>query len=99
MIPRSDETLRVDKSLRIDRWLSHARFFKSRTLAARVCACGRVRVNRAIVRKAHASVKPGDVLTFAQGGRIRVVKVCALGARRGPAAEERALYEDLAPPA
>ena len=88
-----------NETLRLDRWLSHARFFKSRSLAARVCASGRVRVNRAIVRKTHAMVRPGDVLTFAQGGEIRVVKVCALGARRGPAAEARALYEDLAPPA
>jgi ribosome-associated heat shock protein Hsp15 len=37
------------------------------------------------------------VLTFALGARIRVVRVVATGARRGPAAEAQALYEDLAP--
>jgi ribosome-associated heat shock protein Hsp15 len=51
-----------------------------------------------VVTKAHATVKPGDVLTFPQGKHIRVVKVLALGSRRGPAPEAQALYEDLAPP-
>ncbi len=83
--------------LRIDKWLWHARFFKSRSLAARACAARRVRLNRAIVSKAHAMVKPDDVLTFAQGGRIRVIRVRALATRRGPAPEARALYDDLDP--
>jgi ribosome-associated heat shock protein Hsp15 len=38
------------------------------------------------------------VLTFAQGGRVRVVRIVALAARRGPAPEAQALYEDLDPP-
>jgi ribosome-associated heat shock protein Hsp15 len=37
------------------------------------------------------------VLTFPQARDIRVVRVVALGARRGPASEARTLYEDLAP--
>ncbi|MFQ5784643.1 MAG: RNA-binding S4 domain-containing protein [Alphaproteobacteria bacterium] len=84
--------------LRLDKWLWYARFFKSRSLAGRTCAAGRVRINREIVRKSHATVCAGDVLTFPQAGRIRVVRVAALGVRRGPAAEAIALYEDLAPP-
>ncbi len=87
-----------DARLRLDKWLWYARFFKSRSLATRLCAAGRVRINREVVSKAHATVKPGDVLTFPQARRIRVVKVLALAARRGPAAEARTLYEDLAPP-
>ena len=43
-------------------------------------------------------MRVGDVLTFAQGRYIRVVKVLAIGARRGPATEARKLYEDLKPP-
>jgi len=85
--------------LRIDKWLWHARFFRSRSLAGRVCAEGRVRVNGARVVKAHLLVRAGDVLTFPAGGRIRVVRIAALGARRGPATEARALYEDLTPAA
>ncbi len=84
--------------LRLDKWLWQARFFKSRSIASRICAQGRVRINRQLVAKTHASVRPGDVLTFPQGGHIRVVRITALGTRRGPAAEARALYEDLAPP-
>ncbi len=85
-------------SLRLDKWLWYARFFKSRTLASRLCAAGRVRINRRVVDKAHASLRAGDVLTFPQARAIRVVRVRALGTRRGPAAEAVTLYEDLAPP-
>ena len=85
--------------LRIDKWLWFARFFKTRSLAAKLCNDGGVRLSGTVVTKAHAAVRAGDVLTFAQGRHIRVVKVLALGVRRGPAPEAQALYEDLAPPA
>lgn len=85
-------------SLRLDKWLWYARFFKSRTTASRLCAAGRVRINRRVVDKAHATLRAGDVLTFPQARSIRVVRVRALGTRRGPAAEAATLYEDLAPP-
>jgi ribosome-associated heat shock protein Hsp15 len=85
--------------LRIDKWLWFARFFKTRSLAAKLCNSGTVRCAGTLVTKAHATVKPGDVLTFPQGKHIRVIKVLALGSRRGPAPEAQALYEDLAPPA
>src|SRR3546814_17411842 len=51
------------------------------------------------VVKLHYRVTPGDVLTFPQARHIRVVKVLALGSRRGPASEAQDLYEDLKPPA
>ena len=84
---------------RIDKWLWHARFFKTRTLASKLCNGGKLRVNSDPIAKAHYRVRRGDVLTFPQGGRIRVVEVRGFGVRRGPAAEAQALYEDLAPPA
>ena len=84
--------------LRIDKWLWYGRFFKSRSLATRQCEAGRIRLNRIIVTKAHATVRPGDVLTFPHGGGIRVVRIVALGARRGPATEARTLYEEVASP-
>ncbi len=56
-----------------------------------------MRVNRRVIRKAHHALKVGDVLTFPQGPRIRVVEVAVLGARRGPATEARTLYRDLTP--
>ncbi len=85
--------------LRLDKWLWRARFFKSRSLAARVCSGGRLRLNRKPQTKPSAPVRIGDVLTFPQGGVIRVVAVAALGERRGPAREAALLYDDLAPPA
>ena len=85
-------------TIRIDKWLWYARFFKSRTLASRAVAAGRVRINSERVVKSHGSVKPGDVLTFPHGRDIKVVRVVTLGERRGPAPEAQELYEDLAPP-
>lgn len=84
--------------LRLDKWLWFARFYKTRSLAAKLCASGGLRCGGVAVSKASATVKPGDVLTFPQGKHVRVIKVLALGARRGPAPEAQALYEDLAPP-
>jgi ribosome-associated heat shock protein Hsp15 len=88
----------TEPALRADKWLWYARFFKTRSLAARVCNGGKLRVSGGLVSKAHHKIKPGDVLTFPQGRHVRVVKVRALGARRGPASEAQALYEDLKPP-
>jgi ribosome-associated heat shock protein Hsp15 len=85
-------------SLRVDKWLWHARFLKSRTLAAKLCEGNRIRVNGQAIGKPSHALRAGDVLTFPLGPYIRVVKVLALGSRRGPAPEARALYEDLDPP-
>src|SRR3546814_6009210 len=73
--------------LRADKWLWHARFFKSRSLATQLCQAGKLRLSGLGVIKAHHKVKPGDVLTFPQARHVRVVKVLAVGARRGPASE------------
>ena len=83
---------------RLDKWLWCARFFRTRAMAAAICEAGRVRVSGQVVRKAHYALKPGDVLTFPQGGQVRVVRVAGFAERRGPAAAAVALYEDLAPP-
>jgi len=83
--------------MRADKWLWHARFFKTRGLAAKVISSGHLRVNGDKAPKPARSVAPGDVLTFPQGHRIRVVKIVALSARRGPAPEAQALYEDMTP--
>lgn len=80
--------------LRVDKWLWHARFFKTRTLAARMATGGKIRVNGTRISKASALVRAGDTLTFPQGSQIRVVEVADLGTRRGPASEAQALYSD-----
>ncbi|TXH33155.1 MAG: RNA-binding S4 domain-containing protein [Rhodospirillaceae bacterium] len=85
-------------SLRLDKWLWFARFVKSRSLASKLVEDGRMRVNNVPTAKAHYAIRPGDVLTFALGPHIRVIKVVALGQRRGPAVEAQQLYLDLDPP-
>lgn len=87
-----------EASQRLDKWLWCARFFKSRSLAARFCDEGKLRVSGQVTYKAHYSVRPGDVLTFPLGPHIRVIKILALAERRGPAPEARSLYEDLSCP-
>jgi ribosome-associated heat shock protein Hsp15 len=83
---------------RLDKFLWHARFFKTRVIAAEIAASGRVRVNGQMVEKPGYGLKLGDVLTFPQGELVRVVKIVAVAERRGPASEAQKLYEDLDPP-
>lgn len=83
-------------SIRLDKWLWQARFFKSRSLAAAACG-GPMRLNGQPVAKPAQPVRPGDVLTFVQAREVRVVRVLAPGTRRGPAPEAQALYQDLTP--
>ena len=85
-------------TLRVDKRLWHARFAKSRRVAAELVTGAGVRINGERASKPSAAVRPGDVLGFALGRRVIVARVLALGARRGPAPEARALYEDLSPP-
>jgi len=79
--------------IRIDKWLWHARFYKTRALAAAAAQSGRVRRNDARVGKAGLEVKIGDVLTLARGREVVVVRVLGCGIRRGSASEAQALYE------
>jgi len=88
----------MSESLRLDKWLWYARFFKSRTLCAERIQSGRFRVNTTPVSKPSYGVKPGDVVTFPLNDHIRVIKILELGKRRGPALEAQTLYEDLDPP-
>jgi ribosome-associated heat shock protein Hsp15 len=76
-----------------------ARFFKTRSLSAKLVTGGGVRVNSARVSKSSTAVKAGDTLTFVQGRQVRVVRLKDIAKRRGPATEAQALYEDLSPPA
>lgn len=87
-----------EATLRLDKWLWYARFCRTRSLATAMCRAGQVRVNKVPVRKSNQSVRAGDVLTFSQGLRIRVIRITALATRRGPAPEAATLYEDISPP-
>jgi ribosome-associated heat shock protein Hsp15 len=85
----------VAESLRLDKFLWFARIVKTRALAQKLAEDGRLRLSGRIVDRSHAPVKVGNVLSFAIHGRIRVIRVEAIPARRGPPAEARTLYTEL----
>jgi ribosome-associated heat shock protein Hsp15 len=85
----------VADSLRLDKFLWFARIVKTRALAQSLAEGGRIRIGGRLIDRAHAPVRVGDVLSFAQRGAVRVLKVEALPARRGPPAEARALYSEV----
>ena len=91
-------TLAGETSQRLDKWLWFARIAKSRTLAATAVTEGKIKVNRVKAEKASQLVKVGDVITSRMTRTIKVLKVVAIGTRRGPAPEAQRLYEDLTPP-
>jgi len=78
---------------RLDQWLFFARLFKSRSLAADFIAGGAIRLNRRPITKPAQTIRPGDVLTYARGDDVLVIRILAPGERRGPAPEAQALYE------
>jgi ribosome-associated heat shock protein Hsp15 len=80
---------------RIDKWLFHARFYRTRVLAQQATSSGRVRLNGSRVEKPGQTLRPGDVLTLGKGAEVVALKVLALAERRGPAPEARKLYEIL----
>ena len=81
--------------MRLDRFLWFARLARTRGVAQALAEQGRLRLDGRVIDRAHAPVRPGNVLTFVQGGRVRVLRVAALPARRGPPAEARLCYEEL----
>jgi ribosomal 50S subunit-recycling heat shock protein len=89
----------TEDACRCDVWLWRARFFKTRSMAAKFVEEGRVRQTRAgqetRLDKPARPVKVGDQLVFALGGRLIAVTVVGTGERRGPATEARTLYADL----
>jgi ribosome-associated heat shock protein Hsp15 len=80
---------------RLDKWLFHARFYRTRPLAQAAAQAGRVRLNGVRIDKPGHVVKPGDVLTLGRGGQVMAVRIVALAERRGPATEAQKLYEPL----
>lgn len=92
----------IQESCRADVWLWRARFFKTRSMAARFVDEGRIRFTRAgadgRLDKASRGLRRGDELVFALGGRVIAVRLEAFGERRGPPAEARALYTALESP-
>ena len=87
--------LECEKSLRIDKWLWYARFFKTRTIATKKVNSGKFRVDGNLINKSHKQIIVGQILTFPYQNDIKVIKVLNLGNRRGPSTEAKLLFEDL----
>ena len=82
---------------RLDKWLWCARLTRTRTLASRLIAAGKVRVNGERILKASRLVRVGDVVTVAFLSRLFVVRVTGASERRVPASLAATLYENLSP--
>ncbi|MFL5252161.1 MAG: RNA-binding S4 domain-containing protein [Rhodopila sp.] len=80
---------------RLDKWLWCARFMRQRSDCATLVAQGSIRINRQPTVKPHAKLRIGDVLTIPVRGDVRVLRVAALAARRGPASEAALLYSEV----
>jgi ribosome-associated heat shock protein Hsp15 len=80
-------------SLRIDKWLWAARFYKTRSLACDEVTKHRVQINGQDVKPAR-EVKVGDTLTVRQGNITKTVQVKDISAARGPAPVAQQLYEE-----
>ena len=85
---------KIDK-VRIDKWLWWARFFKTRSLAAKKISNGAVRVNSQRVSKPSAEVTIDDVLTLKQEKIVQVIRVVSLGQRRESHEKAKKMYEYL----
>jgi ribosome-associated heat shock protein Hsp15 len=83
--------------IRLDKWLWHARFCKTRSQASALCDTGLIRLNDRVVRKPAQPVKPGDRLDIPRGQFIMTVEIRALGSRRGPSCEAVTLYHEPNP--
>ena len=94
----ADANRRESAAVRLDKWLWYARFFKTRSLATKLISSGKLRINGEVTLKPHRQAQIGQVLTFAQGPLIRVIRIDEIGKCRGPAAEAATLYTDLDPP-
>jgi ribosome-associated heat shock protein Hsp15 len=86
----------TDPELRLDKWLWHARFARTRDKAAELIAGRRIRVNGQLATKTHQKLRRGDVVMLTAPQAIRVVRVLDMGGRRGQAADAATLYETLA---
>ena len=85
----------VSDTVRIDKWLWAARFFKTRSLATAAVVQGKVRLNDERTKPAHA-VKPGDLLQIDNGATQWQVGVTAVAEVRGSATQALTLYAETA---
>ena len=82
--------------MRLDKFLWFARLARTRTFAQEVAEARHLRIDGRVIDRAAAPVRVGNILTFPLHDHVRVIRVEALPARRGPPPEARLCYTDLA---
>ena len=80
-------------TVRLDKWLWAARFYKTRSLATQEIDKGRIQVNGQIAKPSR-DLKPGDLVEIRQGPVLRAIQVRGVSHARGPAPVAQALYEE-----
>lgn len=81
--------------MRIDRFLFFVRLTKSRTIAQSVIEAGHVRIDGRRVTRPSEAVREGSVIALPLHDQVRIIRVLALPARRGPSAEARGHYSEV----
>ena len=82
--------------MRIDKFLWFARITKTRAFAQQLAEAGHIRIGGRRIDRAHATVKPGETITLMINDHVRILRIEALPQRRGPSAEARETYSDIA---
>lgn len=80
-------------TVRLDKWLWAARFYKTRSLATQEIDKGRIQVNGQVAKPSR-ELKPGDLVEIRQGPVLRAIHVRGVSNARGPAPVAQALYEE-----
>ena len=86
------------QSQRIDKWLWHARFFKTRSLAQKQVVTGKIRVDREKISSPSRKILIGNVLTITRERDIKIIEVLGIADKRGPYSQAQLLYNDMSPP-
>lgn len=86
--------MREDRQ-RIDKWLWHARFARTRSASTRLVEAGRVRVAGQRITQPARLVGVGDIVTVAAEHATVVLRILAIAEKRGSATDARTLYEDI----
>ena len=85
----------IAPAIRLDKWLWHARAARTRTLAQKLVAAGKARIDGQKTRDPAHVLRVGNVVTLALPRGVVVWRVAAIGERRGPASEAAGLYIDI----
>ena len=86
--------MEIESKQRIDQWLWHARFYKTRCLASKAIVSGRIILDDSNIKKSHTLLKPGSKVKFFKGNNLKEVEIIRLTKRRISPKEVSEFYID-----